>query len=45
MVSTTQIKDEIKKNKSNLYNSFFQTYKYDFDFKKIKNSRSFKRLL
>ena len=45
MVSAIQIKDEIKKNKSNLYNSFFQTYKYDFDFKKIKKFKKFQTVI
>jgi len=45
MVSATQIKDEIKKNKNNLYNSFFQTYKYDFDFKKIKKFKKFQTVI
>ena len=45
MFSATQIKDEIKKNKSSLYNSFFQTYKYDFDFKKIKKFKKFQTVI
>ena len=45
MVSVTQVKDEIRKKKINLYNSFFENYKYDFDFKKIKKFKKFRTVI
>ena len=45
MVSAKQIQNQIKKNNNSLYNSFFKTYNYDFDLKKIKKFKKFKTII
>ena len=44
MISASQLKNTIIRDKNYLYKSFFPNYKYDFNFKDLKNLQNLKML-
>ncbi len=45
MLSANEIEKEIKKNRKELYNSFFKNYKYSYSLKKIKKYKKFQTIV